>query len=72
VDPLIHVGIFSETRIGFLLAGLILTLAGLAALSQSQINYFEKSVRQCHSARDGKFKGGLALDTRAGVTTGGD
>ncbi len=49
-------------------------------LSQAQINYFEKKVRpllakncyQCHSERDQRLKGGLALDTKAGVLRGGD
>jgi len=67
-------------RISLWMVTIILAPVALGALSQSQINYFEKSVQpllanncyQCHSARDGKFKGGLALDTKAGVMTGGD
>ncbi|MGB0581008.1 MAG: PSD1 and planctomycete cytochrome C domain-containing protein [Limisphaerales bacterium] len=63
---------------------LLLVVAGTsvsaAKFSQAQINYFEKQVRplladncyKCHSERFGKFKGGLALDTRAGVLRGGD
>ena len=55
-------------------------LAAFGALSEAQINFFEKNIRpllakncyQCHSARDGKFKGGLALDTQAGLAAGGD
>ena len=56
------------------------TSVSAAKLSQAQINYFEKQVRplladncyKCHSERFGKFKGGLALDTREGVRRGGD
>lgn len=58
----------------------LLTPAAFGALSQSQITYFEKNVRpllakncyRCHSATDGKFRGGLALDSKAGVLAGGD
>ncbi len=51
--------------------------------SPAQIEFFEKHIRpvlvgkcyQCHSAeaaKAGKLKGGLALDTRAGLLQGGD
>ena len=67
-------------RIALLTVVLAMPVTGSAALSQAQVSFFEKQVRpvlakncyQCHSARDGKFKGGLALDTRAGVIAGGD
>ena len=50
------------------------------ALTDAQRNYFERNVRpllanncyQCHSAKEGKFKGGLSLDTKAGLLKGGD
>jgi cytochrome c553 len=64
----------------------LLTLAGLlavpaaAAAADDPEAFFEKKVRpvfathcqNCHSAAAGKTKGGLALDTRDGVRTGGD
>ncbi|MFM8470591.1 MAG: c-type cytochrome domain-containing protein, partial [Limisphaerales bacterium] len=62
-------------------------LAGSAALptdatelSREHLEFFEKRVRpvlvercyECHSTTAKKLKGGLALDTRAGVLKGGD
>jgi hypothetical protein len=62
------------------ITGMVLGPAARAELTQTQITYFEKRVRplladncySCHSARDKKFKGGLALDSRAAVLRGGD
>ena len=64
-------------------SALLLLAAPLAIgedeLSSEQINFFEAKIRpafaehcyQCHSA-DEKIKGGLQLDTRAGLRHGGD
>ncbi len=51
-----------------------------AALNQEQTDFFEKKVRpilaencyKCHSAEQGKSKGGLTLDSRDGVLKGGE
>src|SRR2546425_9018641 len=64
---------------------IILLLAGLlylvpSACSQEGVDFFERKIRpvlaehcySCHSAELKKFKGGLALDTRAGWVEGGD
>jgi len=53
--------------------------AGVEAASSEDMAFFEKEVRpllisrcyECHSAEK-KIKGGLALDTRAAILTGGD
>ena len=50
------------------------------APTKAQLEFFENRVRpvlvsacyKCHSAADGKTKGGLALDTREGLLKGGD
>jgi uncharacterized membrane protein len=57
------------------------------ALEQNQVNFsaddlefFEKNIRpiltdrcyKCHSAQEGVSKGGLIMDTRAGLLAGGD
>ncbi len=50
------------------------------ALTTEQVNFFEKKIRpvlidkcySCHSAKADKLKGGLALDTKAGLKSGGD
>jgi hypothetical protein len=63
-----------------ILTGLLAGTVSGAELTQVQINFFEKRVRpvlakncySCHSARDKKFKGGLALDSKAAVLRGGD
>ena len=47
-------------------------------LTPEQVKFFESKIRplfaeycyKCHSERFGKFKGGLALDTREGVRQG--
>ena len=52
-------------------------------ISREQVAFFEKEIRpvliaecyQCHSiesARDGKLRGGLLLDSKQGILTGGD
>src|SRR5205085_3538635 len=54
--------------------------AAEAAPSPADVAFFERSVRpvlvercySCHSATAKKAKGGLSLDTRAGVMKGGD
>jgi mono/diheme cytochrome c family protein len=53
---------------------------GAAPLTAAQLDYFERYVRpvlanncyKCHSAAEGKVKGGLALDTREGLLKGGE
>jgi len=50
------------------------------ALTTDQVNFFEKKIRpvlidkcySCHSEKADKLKGGLTLDTKAGLRTGGD
>ena len=64
-----------------------LPLVAQKALEQSQTNFsasdlefFEKNIRpilsdrcfKCHSAQEGASKGGLIMDTRAGLLAGGD
>lgn len=51
-----------------------------APLDKAKVEFFEKKVRpiltehceKCHSAKDGKTKGDLTLDTRAGWESGGE
>jgi hypothetical protein len=55
-------------------------VAVLLVLAQSDLEFFEKKVRpllverchECHSAGSKKLKGGLYLDSRAGLLKGGD
>jgi hypothetical protein len=50
------------------------------AFDEDQVAFFEERIRpvlvehcyECHSARSGESKGGLLLDSRKGVTQGGD
>ena len=60
---------------------LVLPLAASAEeLAQDDVAFFEKNIRplfstkcyQCHSVAEGKSKGGLVLDTRAGLLAGGN
>jgi hypothetical protein len=70
-----------DRRVGFALFWL-LTLSGGAALADEPgIDFFERKIRpvltehcfKCHSSADvKKQKGGLALDSKAGVLEGGD
>jgi len=64
-------------------AALVVPAAGAADAPKptpQQVEFFEKSIRpiladacySCHSAKDGKKKGGLTLDSRQGWVTGGD
>src|SRR5688572_30133090 len=54
--------------------------AGAATLSAEPYEFFEKRIRpvlvercyECHSAQATKLKGGLLLDTHAGLLKGGD
>ena len=65
--------------IGVLLAGGLSSLAE-APLTPKQLEFFEKNIRpvlatqcySCHSAAEGKDKGGLTLDTRDALRKGGD
>ena len=61
----------------------VLARAGDAAapqISPDQLDFFEKKIRpllvgkcvECHSAENNKVKGGLALDSVAGLLKGGD
>src|SRR3954447_2068142 len=65
--------------------GCVFLVPGAAALAQERIpasdtDFFEKKIRpvlvehcyKCHSAEAKKLKGGLALDSRAGLLKGGD
>ncbi|QDU61739.1 Planctomycete cytochrome C [Planctomycetes bacterium Pan216] len=66
-----------------LLAALcVLSLARLvaAAAPEGRIEFFERKIRpvllqycaECHSAKEGETNGGLSIDTRSGMRTGGD
>ena len=64
-----------------LLAGFILAKSAFAAdATPEQIQFFESKIRpilsekcyKCHSVELGKSKGGLTLDTKAGLLKGGD
>lgn len=77
-----------KTRIGWKsllgLGGIVLAPALMAAdfppPTPAQLEFFEKSIRpiladscySCHSAKEGKKKGGLTLDSRDGWYRGGD
>jgi len=58
----------------------LVTLPALAQPAPEALEFFEKRIRpvliehcyECHSAESKKLKGGLLLDTRAGVLQGGD
>src|SRR5262245_48263202 len=62
------------------LAALCLSLAGGTASADAGVEFFEKKVRPvlaehcygCHSVAEKKQRGGLTLDTRAGLLKGGD
>jgi len=63
------------------LSGLYLPLhAAEPKLTAKQLEFFETRIRpvlvkscyECHSAKSSKVKGGLLLDTRAGIEAGGD
>ncbi len=62
------------------LAGVASVLAPAAEPARDTVDFFEKKVRpllaercyECHSAAKQKRKGGLTLDTRAGLLKGGD
>src|SRR5438094_8565113 len=57
-----------------------LSRAAEAAATPEQIAFFEKSIRpvlvkecyECHASTAKEIKGGLTLDTREGIRTGGD
>src|SRR5437660_622785 len=57
----------------------LLLLPGLAVAQESGIEFFEKKIRpvlveqcyRCHSEQAKKRKGGLTLDTKAGLLKGG-
>ena len=57
----------------------VLLLPGFA-LAEDDLTFFESKIRpllaghcyECHSARSSEVKGGLRLDSRAGVQRGGD
>jgi len=63
-----------------LLVGLWLGIPRVAAADETGDEFFEKRIRpllvercyECHSAQAKKLKGGLRLDTREGLSTGGD
>lgn len=60
--------------------GALASSAVAAALPAEQLNFFESKIRpvlvkhcyDCHSVESGKSKGGLLLDTRDALWTGGD
>jgi hypothetical protein len=63
-----------------ILSVVILTLPADAFADESGIEFFEKKIRpvlvehcySCHSEEKNKIKGGLVLDTKAGLLKGGD
>jgi hypothetical protein len=63
-----------------LLPGCLAVSAGAAELSREHLEFFERKIRpvlaercyECHSAAKNKAKGGLTLDTHAGLLKGGD
>src|SRR5882672_4705755 len=62
------------------LLGGVFRAAAAAPSDLAQLDFFEKKIRpvlsehcyQCHSADAKKIKGGLLLDTKAGIDEGGD
>ncbi|MBA4066140.1 MAG: hypothetical protein C0501_20965 [Isosphaera sp.] len=62
------------------LVALAVAPAPVVAADPAGVDFFEKKVRpvlvancyKCHSAEANRFKGGLAVDTRGGLTQGGD
>jgi len=62
------------------LSGMWLVVPRVAAADENGTEFFEKRVRpllvercyECHSAKAKKLKGGLRLDTREGLSAGGD
>ncbi|MSQ96128.1 MAG: DUF1553 domain-containing protein [Gemmataceae bacterium] len=66
--------------VSFLLASAMPAIAQEKAVAPEAIEFFEKKIRpalvehcyECHSAKAKKIKGGLLLDSRAGVLEGGD
>ncbi len=65
---------------GLTCLAVMVSSASAKELSQSQINFFERKIRpifakncyECHSAKSGKTKGGLRVDTRDGLLKGGE
>ena len=68
-----------------ILSALLLVVAGAAAQAQDRpveagLDFFERRIRpvlvdhcyECHSAKTGKSKGGLVVDSRSGMLKGGD
>ena len=76
--------LFSSGMFPLFLAGLLVAVSGTvsssAAENPASEAFFENRIRpvlvehcyQCHSVESGKSKGGLLLDTREGILTGGD
>jgi hypothetical protein len=62
------------------MGALVTPCLAATAPTAGQLDFFEKKVRpilvdrcyECHSAESGKIKGGLALDARDSILTGGD
>jgi hypothetical protein len=79
-----HVLRQSATPVLIIHAALFTTLAAVAQepaqFTQDQLNFFENRIRpvlvehclECHSASSRPLQGGLLLDSRVGVLTGGD
>ena len=73
-----------ECRWGILVRKAVLLLLGLllpgVSVGEDDLTFFESKIRpllaahcyECHSARSSEVKGGLLLDSRAGVRKGGD
>ena len=64
---------------GMISLGLCASVAAAAEPTKAQLDFFEAKIRpifadncyKCHSAEQGKSKGDLTLDTRAGWSAGG-
>src|SRR5271156_4626465 len=62
------------------LGGMWMAMPRTAAADENGTEFFEKRIRpllvercyECHSAKAKKLKGGLRLDTREGLSAGGD
>ncbi len=70
----------NASHVAGLLCGLAMSTAAWASDDAASTAFFESKIRpvlvqhcyECHSVAEGKSKGGLQLDTRQGLRTGGD
>jgi len=70
----------NPSRVVGLVCSLTMSTAAFAADDAGSVAFFESKIRpvlakhcyECHSVEEGKSKGGLLLDTKTGIRTGGD